>query len=149
MDSKKNKLLIIILSLLLFGASLTQNAISFDYNNEIKVASSIDYFFMGSIAFLGGGLLEQIIWMANPLSLFALVHFIKNNDKKVVLSSLSACCLAISFSFWNEILGAESGAMASIISLELGYYLWLSSILVLTIGIFIYYRGSLKKNWES
>ena len=95
------------------------------------------------------GLLEQIIWMANPLSLFALVHFIKNNDKKAVISSFSACCLAISFSFWNEILGAESGAMATIISLELGYYLWVSSILVLTIGIFIYYRGSLKKNWES
>jgi len=149
MDSKKNKLLIIILSLLLFGASLTKNAITFNYNNEIKTASSIDYLFMGSMAFLGGGLCEQIIWMANPLGLFALIHLIKNNDKKAVVSSFIACCLAISFSFWNDILGAESGTMANIISLELGYYLWLSSILILTIGIFIYYRASLKEIWES
>nr|WP_294788192.1 hypothetical protein [uncultured Flavobacterium sp.] len=148
-DSKVNKFYIIILSLLLFGASLTQNAITFNYNNEIKTASSFDYLFMGSIAFLGGGLFEEIIWLANPLSLFALIHLIKNNDKKAVVSSFLASCLAISFSFWNEILGAESGTMAKIISLDLGYFLWLSSILVLTIGIFVYYRGSLKKIWES
>jgi len=149
MESKKSKLVIVIFSLLLFSVSLTQNAVTINYSNEIKVASSLDYFLMGSTAFLGGGLLEQIIWLANPLSFFAIYYFFKDNSKKAVVLSFIASCLSISFSFWNEILGAESGSMAEIISLELGYYFWLSSILILTIGIFIYYRRSLKEIWES
>ncbi|MRX68991.1 hypothetical protein SAMN06265349_104331 [Flavobacterium resistens] len=149
MEFKKSKLLIIIFSILLFSVSLTQNAVTINYSNEIKVSSSIDYFLMGSTAFLGGGLLEQIIWMANPLSFFAIIYFIKDNSKKAVVLSFIASCLSVSFSFWKEILGAESGSMAQIVSLELGYYFWVSSILVLTIGIFIYYKESLKEIWES
>lgn len=47
--------------------------------------------------------------------------------------------LALMFSTWNEILGAESGSMGKIISLEVGYYLWLTSIGVLTIGTNYYF----------
>lgn len=144
MYSKKIKFIIIGLSLLLLLLSLFQNAVIVNYAEKIRIDASIDYFFAGGIAFIGGGLFEEIIWLANPLSLFAIVYFWKNNDKAVSLSLL-ASALAISFSFWNEILGAESGAKAKIISLELGYYLWLSSILVLTIGILINYRTRLKE----
>jgi hypothetical protein len=101
---------------------------------------------MGSTAFMGGGLFEQIIWLANALSLFAMVYLFKNN-RRAILLRLTASFLAISFSFWREMLGAESGSMAKIVSLELGYYLWLSSILILTIGILIYYKVSLKKQF--
>jgi len=47
--------------------------------------------------------------------------------------------LALIFSTWNEILGAESGSMGKIVSLEVGYYLWLTSIVVLTIGTNYYF----------
>jgi len=148
MDSKNIKIITIVLSLLLFGISLTQNAIVKNYNDEISSVSSLEFFFMGSTAFIGGGLLEQIIWLANPLSLFAIIYLLKDNRKTIILS-LIASVLAISFSFWSEILGAESGSMAKIVSLELGYYLWLSSILILTTGVLMYYKVSLKTILES
>ncbi|SEP15983.1 hypothetical protein SAMN05444671_2877 [Flavobacterium sp. CF108] len=148
MDSKQIKFITIGLCILIFGISLTQNALIVNYNDKIRISSSLEYLFMGSTAFLGGGLLEQIIWLANPLSFFAIRFFIKN-DKRAILLSLIASCLAIFFSFWTEILGAESGAMAKIVSFELGYYLWLASILILTIGILINYKVSLKTIIES
>jgi hypothetical protein len=147
MNSKEIKFITIGLSLLVLGISLSQNAIIVDYI-EIKAASSLDYFFMGSIAFLGGGLFEQIIWLANPLCLLA-IRFMIKDDKRAVLLSLIASALAISFYFWTEILSAESGAMAKIISFEVGYYLWVSSIVILTIGILINYKVSLKTTLQS
>jgi hypothetical protein len=147
MESREIKLTTIGLSLLVFAISLTQNALVVNYNNE-KAASSLEYLFIGSIAFMGGGLLEEIVWLANPLSLVAIIFLIKNNEKAVLLS-LIASCLAISFSFWNEILGAESGTMAKIVSFELGYYLWLASILILTIVILIHYKVTLKTTLQA
>lgn len=148
MESREIKFATIGLSLLVFAISLTQNALVVNYNNEIKTASSLEYLFIGSIAFMGGGLLEEIIWLASPLCLLAIVFMIKD-DKRAVLVSLIASALAISFSFWNEILGAESGTMAKIISFELGYYLWLASILILTIGILIHYKMTLKTTLQA
>ena len=148
MESREIKFTTIGLSLLVFAISLTQNALVVNYNDEIKTASSLEYLLIGSVAFMGGGLLEEIVWLANPLCLLAIVLLIKNNEK-AVLWSLIASGLAISFSFWSEILGAESGTMAKIVSLELGYYLWLASILILTIGILINYKVSLKTTLQA
>lgn len=148
MDSKQIKFLTIALSLLLLLLSLSQSAIIVNYAGEKRIDESLGCFLGGGFSFIGGGLFETIIWLANPLSLIAIKHFLKN-DPKAVLFSLLASGLAISFSFWNEVLGAESGAMAKIISFELGYYLWLSSILVLTIGILINYRITLKESLQS
>jgi hypothetical protein len=67
MKFKAIQILTIILSLSIFFISLNKNAVTIDYQG-IKTIPSLDYFFMGSIAFLGGGLLEEIIWLANPLS---------------------------------------------------------------------------------
>lgn len=148
MESREIKFTTIGLSLLVFAISLTQNALVVNYNNEIKTSSSLEYLFIGSVAFMGGGLLEEIIWLASPLCLLAIVFMIKD-DKRAVLVSLIASALAISFSFWNEILGAESGTMAKIVSFELGYYLWLASILILTIGILIHYKMTLKTTLQA
>jgi hypothetical protein len=148
MKSREIKFTTIGLSLLVFAISLTQNALVVNYNNERKTASSLEYLFIGSIAFMGGGLLEEIIWLASPLCLLAIVFMMKD-DKRAVLVSLIASALAISFSFWNEILGAESGTMAKIVSFELGYYLWLASILILTIGILIHYKMTLKTTLQA
>ncbi|MBJ2123963.1 hypothetical protein [Flavobacterium sp. IB48] len=148
MDSKQIKFLTIAISLLLLFVSLTQDAIVVNYSGEVRNDSALGYFLIGAIAFLGGGLFEEIIWLANPLCLLAIIYFLKNNEKAVLLS-LIASGLAISFAFWSEILGAESGAMAKIVSFGLGYYLWASSILVLTTGILLNYKMSLKESLQS
>lgn len=141
MNSKKTKILITVVSIIVLIFSLTQNAIKVNFNDEIKMMPSLDYFLMGAIAFLGGGLFEEIIWLANPLSLFAIILLFKNN-KDAVLLSLLALGLSVSFFFWKEILGSESGSRAKIISFELGYYLWVLSIFILTISVFIYFKKS-------
>lgn len=148
MNLKQIKFSTIALSVLLLALSLFQNAIVVNYNDELRTDGALDYFLGGGFAFIGGGFFEGIIWLANPLCFIAVTKMKKDNEKAVLLSVI-ASALAISFSFWNEILGAESGAIAKIISLELGYYLWLSSILVLTTGIFIYYKMSLKQSLQS
>jgi hypothetical protein len=136
MKNKKLQIIIITLSLELLIVSLTQNAIVRGFNNVIEAQSSAELFFMGATAILGGGLFEWIIWLANPLSLFAMIDLWKGK-KSAINKCYIALVLAISFAFWNSILGSESGSMATIISLQLGYYLWVLSIVVLTIGTFL------------
>ncbi|MFC7773087.1 hypothetical protein [Flavobacterium sp. GCM10027622] len=130
---EKGKLGVIIgLSLLLFSISLTQTCIVIDFK-EIVAIPSFNYFLMGSTAILGGAVLEWIIWFANPLCLLTILLLVFNN-KLAITTSLTALFLASSFRFWKEILGAESGSMAKIISFESGYYLWVISIALLTAG---------------
>ncbi|WP_158825786.1 hypothetical protein [Mucilaginibacter lacusdianchii] len=129
--------LTIITSLGVFLISLLFNAVIIDYQG-VRYVSSIDYFFMGSTAFLGGGLFEQIIWFANPLSLITIFYLLKDKPSARITSS-TAAFLALSFLTWKKVLGAESGSMAKIISRELGYYLWLLSIMILTFGTNYYF----------
>jgi len=138
MDSERIKSITINISLLLFFISLTQNAVKIYYHGESHDSSSISYLLTGSIAFFGGGLLEEIIWLANPLCLCAII-MLQRNDRKAIVLSCIALLLAISFSFWTEILGSESGSLAKILSLELGYFLWVASIVILTIGTFFFF----------
>lgn len=128
----------VVLSLTVFVISLTKNAVTIDYQ-KITTVPSFDYFFMGSTALLGGGLLEEIIWLANPLCMVSIFLLVYNNKTAKVLSFI-ALALAVSFSTWKEILGAESGAMARIVALESGYYLWILSIVILTSGTYIYFK---------
>jgi hypothetical protein len=138
MESERIKSITINVSLLLFFISLTQNAVKIYYHGESQDSSSISYLLTGSIAFFGGGLLEEIIWLANPLCLYAII-MLQRKDRKAIVLSCIALLLAISFSFWTEILGSESGSLAKILSLELGYFLWLLSIITLTIGTFLFF----------
>ena len=138
MKLKAIKILTIILSLSIFFISLNKNAVIIDYQG-IKTVPSLNYFFMGSIALFGGGIPEEIIWLANPLSLITIFLLLMNKKSSFKLS-LSALILAISFSSWKELLGAESGTLAKIISLELGYYLWVLSIFILTVGTYLYFK---------
>lgn len=148
MDSKQIKFLTIGLSLVLLIISLTQNAVVVNYNDELRTDGAIGYFLGGGFAFIGGGFFEGIIWLANPLCFIAVKNW-KKDSEKAFWFAVIASALAISFSFWKELLGAESGAMAKIISLQLGYYLWLSSILTLTIGASINYKTALQENLQS
>ena len=129
---------IILTSLLLYIFSFTQDAfVVIDMNVE-KVFSSLEILVMGSMAFLGGGLLEQLIWNANPLYVLTIVFFLM--DKPLaVKTGLGTLVLAALFLTWNEILVAESGRTAAITSLEWGYWLWLGSIASLCIGVLWYF----------
>ena len=135
------KYAIISASLMFCILSLTQDAFVVNDMNVEKIFSSLEILAMGTFAFLGGGLLEQLIWNANPLYLLSIVFFLM--DKPLaVKTGLGAIVLAALFLTWNEILVAESGRTAQITSLELGYWLWLGSIVSLCVGLLWYFYGN-------
>lgn len=94
---------------------------------------------MGGLAILGGGLLEWIIWLANPLYFLAIIFLFKSN-KTSIKFSVAATILALSFTTWKEILAAENGRTATVESLNLGYWLWVLSLTILSIGTIYYFR---------
>jgi len=75
------KILLILTSLSIFVLSLNYNAMILKDYDGIHVMSSLSCFLMGSTAILGGGILEWIIWFANPLCLIAIFYIIVDNQK--------------------------------------------------------------------
>ena len=143
-SDNKLKYSILIISAILFIISLTQNALTVNNYDRQKIDSGISLLFMGILAILGGGLFEWLIWLANPLFIAGII-FYYNDDKLCVYLSGGATILGISFSTWKEILASESGSTASIEKLNIGYWLWILSFIVLFIGT-IYYTQKIKTN---
>lgn len=143
MKSIQIQVLTVTLSAIVFIISLTQYVVTIDYD-IIDSVSSWQYLTIGSVAIFGGGILEWLIWLANPLYIISIILFIKNYKLSMITAFL-ASFLAVIFYTWEEIRVDEKGFTAKIIQFELGYYLWVSSILVLTSGIFIYFRHRSKK----
>ena len=141
LDNKLNKIktYVLLISLTVFIVSLTQTALTYNDFDGQKMHSSISLLFMGGLAILGGGLLEWFIWLANPLYILALIFFFKSN-KTSKKFSITATILALSFTTWKEVLAAENGRTATIESLNLGYWLWVLSLTILSIGTVYYFR---------
>ena len=141
MDNKINKIktYVSLISLTVFIVSLTQTALTYNDFDGQKIHSSLSLLFMGGLAILGGGLLEWFIWLANPLYVLALIFFFKSNKTSRVVS-IVATFLALFFTTWKEILAAENGRTATIESLNLGYWLWVLSLTILSIGTIYYFR---------
>jgi len=122
----KNKL--ILISLLIFILSLFFNAFKVKDMGQIKDYSSLEVFLIGPISFLGGGIFEFFIWTANIWLLISLFCVFRRHYFISIISGLIAFLISGTFIFYKEILVSESGRMADIYSLEIGYYLWLTSI---------------------
>ena len=133
----KLKYAIIMISVVIFLISLTQNAFSY-IDGGTKSAKSYELIISGGFAFLGGGLLETIVWLANPLFILS-IFFLYESKKESMYAALGSVVLALSFLMWKKILVSESGRGGEIVSLDLGYWLWLSSLCVFAIGNLIYF----------
>ena len=154
-NQKKLRVCVVLLPALIFCVSLTQNAIVYEYQGK-QTHSSISVFLIGGTAILGDGLLEWFIWLANPIAFVSCVRFLKETNPQIRIEpvlripmtnpkpnshwlSLIAAAIAWSFSFWKEILAAESGSTGQILGFKYGYWLWVSSFTALSISINIYY----------
>lgn len=123
----------LIFSFVLLVASLTQNAFAYhdvEGNHQLHATEAA---FMGAIAVFGGGILEWIIWFANPLALLGLVFILVNNRNAKKCITL-AIALALSFIFWDNVLITFDGSEVTIIRLGAGYWLWLASLCVLRVA---------------
>lgn len=135
LNPKVFRLYSVLLSIILLVISLTQQALVVKGSND---NSALGYFIGGAISIIGGGTFEWIIWWANPLCLISIILFFMNKRNAVIFSFI-ALLLSLSFLAWNEILISESGTTGKILYLESGYYLWLSSIIVLTFSTCFYF----------
>jgi len=87
----------------------------------------------------GGGLLEEVIWLADPFYYY-LIYLLILGKNEAIKFLVFSCLLALGFRAWNEILVSESGRNAEIISFQLGYYLWLGSFIILLLGMLVKQR---------
>ncbi|GAB0156742.1 hypothetical protein CHRYSEOSP005_20090 [Chryseobacterium sp. Alg-005] len=141
MDSRK----LILISVIIFITSLFFDALTFEDLHGIGSYSSLTLFLIGPIGFLGGGILEFFIWTANGWLLVSMISAYKKNYFLANLSGIIAALISGSFIFWENILVSESGRTAEIHSLEEGYFLWLTSILVMMI-LAVYLNWQSKRN---
>ncbi len=116
----------LLLSIGLFVIALTQKS----YCTTQSCGDSLAVFISGVAGIFFGG--AGLCWLANPLVFFSWL-FIKKNKASLLLSSISFL-IAISFLFFDEIIVTEAGHYAEITEYRLGYWLWISSILVMIIG---------------
>lgn len=133
----------LLISLLIFIISLTQTAITYHDYDGTKTHDGISLFLVGGIVILGGGLAEWFIWLANPLYLTGIILFLKSKKLSRIFSVL-AILPGLCFISFKEILAAEDGRMATIQSLNIGYWLWMASIAVFAIGTFYFFTKAAK-----
>lgn len=132
----KTQLAVLMLSLIIFLVSLTQNGFTYQDADSEKTFSSFSLFIAGGFAILGCGFLEWLVWLANPLYITSFI-FLLNGSKKAALCGITAVVAGVSFLFWKEVLISESGRMDPIIAFESGYYLWVCSMLILLSGVLL------------
>jgi hypothetical protein len=154
-NHKYLRLAIVLIPTMVFIVSLPQNAFSYQYLG-VEMTQSYMLLLMGGTALIGGGLFESLIWMANPIAIIAAFRFLEESSTVVKIEpvlktaipkpkpssywlSALAAAIAWSFSLWNEVLASEAGSMGKILSLELGYWLWVSSFSLLAVGINYYH----------
>ena len=136
MRSKTN--IVILIGTVIFLISLTQDCVYYKYFDEIHYPSYLA--FLLGWTYFDGVCWEGFVWLANPLYFLGIVLVLKRNYSAVFPLIISSF-LASSFMFFDNITITKSGRIAPIIELELGYFLWLSSILFTTIfSIFLKIR---------
>ena len=120
--------LIIISSGLLFLISLTQDAFLIEGNDPRAWASGWGLLLFGWIGIgYGGG---HLCWLANPLVLASWVFYFLRRRSVAITCSALALVFALIFLAADEIVRSEAPEYAAITSLEVGFWLWVSSMIL-------------------
>lgn len=90
-------------------------------------------FLLGWFAMIKGG--AGISWLANPL-LFAAWIKLKKNLKASMFLSMFAALISLSFLLFDSIIDNENGQEKEIISYRAGYWLWVTSGVVMLVGTY-------------
>ena len=126
-NKKKLKNSILLISISVFIFSLTQKC----FCTASNCGDSIVVLLFGFLGITTGG--AAITWIANPALLISWI-FIKKDLKKSLIASIVASTFAVSFLFFESVISDEAGHYSKIINYKIGYWLWLSSCLIMLIG---------------
>jgi hypothetical protein len=123
----KFKTVILILVVVLFVISLLNDS----YCTTQGCRTGLDAFISGAFAALSGG--AALSWLANPFLFIAWVLLLKNR-KSAWIFGLAASIISLYFLRFNYVIEDEAGHYNMIVKITLGYWLWLSSCIVIFIG---------------
>ncbi len=119
---------IILISIVIFLLSLTQNCVTYQYFGTVEYSSFLAFLF-GWLHFGGGGFYEGCIWLANPLYFIGLFLLYKNKKSISFFLLFISSIVALSFLGFENLTMTKSGRTAPIMELNAGYFLWLIAIL--------------------
>jgi hypothetical protein len=130
--------IITLVSVLVFAASLTQNC--YNVRGEAPGAGppGVWLLFIGPFGLMAG----VFEWLANPVLFAAWVFSFAGKNKIALILGLVACAVMAAFLFRQTIIASEAPTYEKITHYGPGYWLWLSSALIATVGAAI---GILKK----
>lgn len=121
----KKSQIVLIISLVIFIISLTQTAV---YTKGSEMHAFVCFI-------LGWADLEDSLsWLANPVLLAAWFFILIKQIKISIIFSILAFCLTLLYLSTNTIVTNEAGSKSVIISLGLGYYLWVLSCFSMLLG---------------
>ena len=119
----------VILSLVLMAIALTKPSFNLEGQPVDDGSKTWLLFFLGWAGLFVGNVTPTLIWLANPLYILCLIFIYHGRKLYAVIFGFIAFFAALSFFMLDTIMVGESGMVsAKIISLEAGYYLWISSL---------------------
>jgi hypothetical protein len=127
LSEKLIKRSIIVISICVLICSFTQHS----YCTTNGCRDSFFIYIFGAIGFVYSW--AGLTWLANPLLFISWVTFDRYR-KMSLITSLLATVIALSFMLCNKIIDNEGGYFSAIVSYRPGYWLWVSSSLVMLLG---------------
>lgn len=122
--SMNKKSVVLVISIGLFTSSLFQEC--YLVNGKTSIGS------FGLIAFLLGWMSWSatfIVWLSNPLYLLSCFYIFKN-EKIALRLAVLAMLFSLSFTFIDYTYINEAGTKGKVDGYLMGYFLWLSSIIL-------------------
>jgi hypothetical protein len=120
----------LLISIIVFIISLTQNTYCTSSKNSSDDLSGWFVLLIGIIGVFAGG--ACLSWLANPFILVSWI-IVKKTKYSFAFSLLAVICSS-SFLLFDKIVVDEAGHYANITHYNIGYWLWLSSMIVMLIG---------------
>lgn len=127
----KGRMAVVCLSILLYIFSLTQPAFSVAQDSTRDEWPGYMVLLVG---WLGVGQGGQFAYLANILVFLTWIFFYKNT-KGYFFTGIVALLFALSFLLFDSVVVGESGSASSIAGYGIGYWLWLTSISVMSISV--------------
>lgn len=122
-----------ILSLLLWAAALPLKTYSAGWSKGGNWQGLLN-FLLGFLGLFTG----TFVWLANPLLLAAAITYFKVDNKMVsFVLALAGLMTALSFLLQKKIIIDEAGHYGEITAYHAGYWLWVLSMLFMTLACYI------------
>ena len=130
--------LVLIGSVLVFLASLTQDAYYLAGDNPDAWATSWGVLLVGWMGIFYG----VFAWLANPLLLLSWILCLRGELRAALIISAAAVLFALSFLLHSTIVASEAPTYRAVTGYGVGYWLWLASMLIMAAGTLRLYLAS-------